>query len=151
MTEAPAPSKPSDFPIPKEWEEEKTITLAGRKWAIPPMTGRSIAKFTGRAAGLQVGPTMLQRDDSLTEDENEAKVENSLRKLYELIHIGLNRAYPALDFETFYDMAVTPNELFAAFVTVGEAAGLEMKKVAPGEAQAAPLTAEQPLTDSKTS
>jgi hypothetical protein len=117
MTEAPANN------IPQEWKDEPTIALAGKMWAVPPMSARSIIAFVKVAGGLAVSSDMMRLGG------------DQLEKLYEAVHCGLHRAYPGLTFDAFMDMPVKPPELIDAFPVIGKAAGLEIAKV--GEAAAA--------------
>lgn len=135
MSEAPAGpiTKPqrelADFKIPDRWkdkDEAPRISLGGHEFAVPPMSGRNIAQFSKMAIGLKVGAGMT-----------DGNVDENFERLYRVVHFGLLRAYPDLEFDEFYDLPVPPDDLEAAFMVVAKAAGLSLKAVPVGEAQAA--------------
>ena len=146
-TEAPAGAKPtirfSELPIPDEWKHEPTIKLGSKEkeYAIAPMSGRNIAKFTAQAVGLKTGAEMAK-----------GNVIDNIEQLYRVVHFGLLRAYPEVTFDEFFDSDARPEQLQDAFEVVAKAAGMEFKKVAsPGEAVAASSAESSSSTNGTTS
>lgn len=106
--------------IPENFGDAPRVTLAGKEWAVPPMSARKIIKFGGKIVGLNLG--------RLDED--------GLSAIYEATHIALGTAYPALTFDAFLDMPVTMDEILEAMPVLTTAAGMKMTK--PGEVKGAP-------------
>jgi hypothetical protein len=155
-TQPEAAAKPKtidDYPIPPEWQDE---TIAPRvklgkdrnkkphEWAIAPMSGRVIAKFTAHTIGMKdiIGNLLSGERDPVTGQMRPAepeKIEQNIEKLYRGVHFGLQRAYPELEFDAFYDLPILPDELLEAFMSIAEAAGVKFERVSiTGEAPAAP-------------
>lgn len=107
--------------IPENFGDAPRITLAGKEWAVPPLSARTIIKFGGKIMGL-----------------NLAKLDESgLKAIYEATHIVVGAVYKELTFDQFLDMPVTMDEILEAMPVMTKAAGMKMTK--PGEAEGAPL------------
>lgn len=143
MNEAPAKTPFDQLEIPEQWKDEPRVKLGakGREYAIAPMSGRNISEFTAAAVALKTGAAQLAQGD----------VSHNIRDLYVVVHFGLKRAYPDLSFDDFYDSDARPDQLQDAFQTVATAAGLTLRVVPAGEAQAAPSLDEKPSMDGTTS
>jgi hypothetical protein len=115
------------------------VTLGKKEWAMPELAGRQIQKIVPRIfRGFKVVSLMAaQKADEVTDDD--------LGVLYDIAYIALTRAHPELTRDEFDDLPVTISELMNAIVVIGEAAGLEVRKVQPeGEALAAETPPQTP-------
>lgn len=111
-----------DENVPENFTNDLRITLAGKAWAIPPLSARRIIRFGGKIVGLNL--------NRLSED--------GLMTVYQAVHVALETAYPQLTLDQFLDMPVTMDEVLEAMPVLMKASGMKMKKIEPGEAEGAP-------------
>lgn len=105
-----------------------TVSLGGKDWPIPELSGRRIIKFTTLASGIVMKGNPAQM------------AEADFMRVYEVIYIGVQQGSPELTFEQFLDdYPVKYEELLAAFPIIAKQAGMDTTK---GEAAAESLSKE---------
>lgn len=109
-------------------DEKVTVSLGGKEWPIPELSGRRIIKFTTLASGIVMksNPTQMAEVDFM--------------RVYEAIYTGVQQGSPEVSFEQFLDdYPIKYEELLAAFPIVAKQAGMDTTK---GEAAAGSLSKE---------
>ena len=133
--------------------ETKTITLAGKAYAVPPLplrANRVVYPLCRKLVQAQLIERCIAAGGTLDCDDDEFEA------LLTLVHRAAQAADPALSRDAFDELAVTPPELLDAFFSIRYQTGAWVPAVvtpvdgnpdldaAPGEAAGAPAKPRRP-------
>lgn len=91
-----------------------------RQFTIPPLSGREIVRFV-----TKMGNTKSISASDMTEE--------AMTRIYEAVFVGVKKADPSIDFETFMSWPITFDEVLKAMFDMAPMAGVEIKKLSPEE------------------
>ena len=104
-------------------EETFPVSLAGRRWALPPLPFRAIKA---------IQPLLFQvygdaGGEALTAQSVAALGEAQIERLAQATWRAVSQVDPALTYDDFIDLPFSVGDLILAFPSVAQAAGLRAK------------------------